>query len=156
MEGCPKGTTAHVVRRARNRQGMRCEESSRTQQAITRTMKSAEELRSLLKLVYGVKSRMIRSCITAKSSILFCRSRMFLKKSLLISPAGLIVFGGASGGPVREYVVAVLGIVVVGGGGCRTRNAGIMMKRTIVAGGRIANRYGFRQMNVRIASRESV
>ena len=81
---------------------------------------------------------------------------MFRKKSLLISPAGLIVFGGANGGPVREYVVVVFGIVAVGGGGCRTRKAGTMMKRTIAAGGSMARRYGFRQMNVKMASRESV
>ena len=148
--------TTDVMRRARNRQGTSCESSSRAQQATTRTMKSAEELRSLPKLVYGVMSRVIRSCTTAKSSMLFCRSRMFRKKSLLISPTGLIVFGGASGGPAREYVVVVFGIVAVGGGGCRTRKAGTMIKSTIVAGGIVARRYGFRQMNVRMASRESV
>ena len=37
------------------------------------------------------------------SSMEFCRSRMLRKKSLDISPAGLMVRAGASGGPFMEY-----------------------------------------------------
>lgn len=37
-----------------------------------------------------------------KSSMQFWRSRMFLKKSLDISEAGLMVLGGANGGPFIE------------------------------------------------------
>ena len=40
-----------------------------------------------------------------KSSIQFCRSRILRKKSLDISDAGLIVRGGAKGGPPMEYVL---------------------------------------------------
>jgi hypothetical protein len=60
----------------------------------------------------------IRSWITAKSSMQFCKSRMLRKKSFDISAAGFIVRGGASGGPFMEYVALPS---VEGGGGCRAR-----------------------------------
>ena len=61
-----------------------------------------EESASFEKLVRGVTAFIIVSWSTLKSSIVFCRSRMLRKKSLEVSEAGLIVRGGASGGPLME------------------------------------------------------
>ena len=57
---------------------------------------------SLEKFVRGVMVLMRRSWMILKSSMQFCRSRMLRKKSLDISAAGLMVRGGASGGPFME------------------------------------------------------
>jgi hypothetical protein len=50
-------------------------------------------------LVKGAPVWTMRSWRTAKSAMLFCKSRMLRKKSLEVSAAGLIVFGGAIAGP---------------------------------------------------------
>ena len=94
-----------------------------------------------------------RSCTSAKSAITFCKSRMLRKKSFDISLAGLIVRGGARGGPVREKSECVLSW---GGGGWRARYAGTMTKNKAPAMGRIEKRYGSRQTKVRTAKREMV
>ena len=57
---------------------------------------------SLEKFVIGVTVLMTRSWMILKSSMQFWRSRMLRKKSLDISAAGLMVRGGASGGPFIE------------------------------------------------------
>lgn len=57
---------------------------------------------SFEKFVTGVMVLMIRSWMILKSSMQFWRSRMLRKKSLDISAAGLMVRGGASGGPFME------------------------------------------------------
>ena len=67
-----------------------------------RKRKIVEDRGSFEKFVGGVMSLRNRSCIVLKSSMLFCRSRMLRKKSLDISPAGLMVRGGAIGGPFME------------------------------------------------------
>ena len=67
-----------------------------------------------------------------------------------------MVLAGASGGPVREYMVVEFGIVAVGGGGCLTKKAGTMTNRTIDAGTRAASRKGFRQTKVRMATNDRV
>ncbi len=67
-----------------------------------RYKKSADENTSLLKLVGGAMAAIRASCKAAKSAMLFCRSRIFLKKSLDVSEAGLIVLGGARAGPSIE------------------------------------------------------
>ena len=90
--------------RAIKRQGSRCEVINRRQVAAKRKKKILEDRASLEKFVGGVTVLRTRSCIVLKSSILFCKSRMLRKKSFDISPAGLIVRGGASGGPFIEYV----------------------------------------------------
>lgn len=58
-----------------------------------------EERISFEKLVKGATFLTMRSWRTAKSAMLFCKSRMLRKKSLEVSAAGLIVFGGAIAGP---------------------------------------------------------
>ena len=68
-----------------------------------RKRKIVDERGSLEKFVDGVMVLRKASCIVLKSSMQFCRSRIFLKKSFDISPAGLIVRGGASGGPLMKY-----------------------------------------------------
>lgn len=100
------------------RHGSRCDTRKRTHVATKRKRKIVEERGSFEKLVGGVTVLMTRSWIVLKSSMQFCRSRMFRKKSLDISEAGLMVRGGASGGPFIEYEVPV---IVAGGGGCRAR-----------------------------------
>ena len=61
-----------------------------------------EDSGSFEKLVRGVTVLMTRSWTILKSSMQFWRSRMLRKKSLDISAAGLMVRGGASGGPFIE------------------------------------------------------
>lgn len=61
--------------------------------------KTAEESLSLEKFVIGASAETAESCRSEKSAIQFCRSRMFRKKSLDVSGAGLIVFAGARAGP---------------------------------------------------------
>lgn len=63
-----------------------------------------EERGSLLKFVEGEIIETILSWTCEKSSMQFCRSRIFRKKSLLNSPAGFTVAAGAIGGPEAEYV----------------------------------------------------
>ena len=58
-----------------------------------------EERISFEKLVKGATFLTMRSWRTVKSAMLFCKSRMLRKKSLEVSAAGLIVFGGAIAGP---------------------------------------------------------
>ena len=70
--------------------------------AIKRNRKIVEDNASFEKFVTGVTVLMIRSWIMLKSSMQFWRSRMLRKKSLDISAAGLMVRGGASGGPFME------------------------------------------------------
>lgn len=70
--------------------------------SMQRYKKIEDEDTSLLKLVGGAMAAINASWSTAKSAILFWRSRMFLKKSLDVSEAGLIVFGGARAGPLIE------------------------------------------------------
>ena len=67
-----------------------------------RKRKMVEERGSFEKFVHGVTTLMMRSCTVLNSSMEFCRSRMLRKKSLDISPAGLIVRGGARGGPFNS------------------------------------------------------
>jgi len=109
--------------------------------------KIVDDRGSLLKFVEGETMEMILSWTREKSSMLFWRSRMFRKKSLLNSPTGLTVGAGAMGGPVAEYA-NWSGMRVRGGAGCRAMNEGIRMARRMIAKGTTASRYGSRQMNV--------
>ena len=61
-----------------------------------------EDSGSLEKFVGGVIVRSTASWMVLKSSIQFWRSRMLRKKSFDISAAGLMVRGGAIGGPFIE------------------------------------------------------
>ena len=70
---------------------------------MNRSRNIHEDNASFEKLDGGANALIIASCVMLKSSILFCRSRMLRKKSLDISAAGLMVLGGARGGPWREY-----------------------------------------------------
>ena len=58
-----------------------------------------EETISLEKLVRGAPVLTTVSWMRVKSAMLFCKSRMLRKKSLDVSAAGLMVFGGAMAGP---------------------------------------------------------
>jgi hypothetical protein len=78
---------------------------------------------------------------------------MFRKKSLLSSGAGLIFGGGASGGPPSGYNSEGRS---VGGGGWRIRNAGTIMKKSVMAKGRIVSKVGSRQMKVYVARNAKV
>lgn len=82
---------------------------------------------SSAKLKGGRTWEMVKSWMREKSSILFCKSRMLRKKSLLRSGAGLIFGAGASGGPPRKGDSRREWGVGFGGGGCRAKKAGIMM-----------------------------
>lgn len=104
--------------RAMKRHGRRCDTRKRRQVAIKRKRKIVEESGSFEKFVGGVTIFRTRSCMVLKSSMQFCRSRIFRKKSFDISEAGFMVLGGASGGPFMEYEVPV---TIAGGGGCRAR-----------------------------------
>ena len=81
-----------------------------------RKRKRVEDRGSFEKFVKGFMVAMRVSWTVEKSSMLFWRSRMLRKKSLDISEAGLMVRGGARGGPAIEYVG-----LEVGGGGCRVK-----------------------------------
>ena len=70
--------------------------------ATKRNKKMVDERASLEKFVGGVTVLIIMSWTVLNSSMEFCRSRMFRKKSLDISPAGFMVRGGARGGPFIE------------------------------------------------------
>lgn len=59
----------------------------------------ADESASSEKFVFGTTNPTSWSWTTVKSSMQFCRSPRFLKKSLLNSLAGFTVLAGASGGP---------------------------------------------------------
>lgn len=83
--------------------------------------------------------------------MLFCKSRMFRKKSFDSSLTGFTVGAGASGGPPMLY--PKLGtfaeeVIVGGGAGCRAINEGIRSPSKTVTSGRTVKRYGSRQMNV--------
>lgn len=91
------------MRRKMTRQGRRWEPMNMREEPMKRKRKRVEERGSLLKFVGGVMTEMILSWTREKSSMLFCRSRIFLKKSLLSSLTGLTVGAGAIGGPVVEY-----------------------------------------------------
>ena len=69
---------------------------------MKRNRKIVDDNASFEKFVAGVTVLMIRSWMMLKSSMQFWRSRMLRKKSLDISAAGLMVRGGASGGPFME------------------------------------------------------
>ena len=84
------------------RHGSTYDVRKRRQVAAKRKRKMVDDNGSLEKLVRGVTVLMTRSWMILKSSMQFCRSRMLRKKSLDISAAGLIVRGGASGGPFME------------------------------------------------------
>ena len=92
-------------------------ENRKSRQDVKKRIKNTnEDSDSSEKLVRGATMATRRSCTMEKSSMLFCRSRMFLKKSLLISGAGLMPRGNAEAGPRIEK--ASFG-VAPGGGGCR-------------------------------------
>ena len=120
------------------RHGSRWADTNKRQHAMNRKMKMLEESASFEKFVGGANALMTASCVVLKSSMLFCKSRMLRKKSFDISAAGLIVLGGASGGPWREYT-GLCG-TATGGGGWRARNAGTKMKSRAEAIGRIERR----------------
>lgn len=110
---------------------------------------SVEERASSEKFVGGVSTVRILSCRREKSSILFCRSRILRKKSLLSSLTGFTVGAGASAGPVGVY--AKLGTweeTVVGAAGWRAMKEGMRRARRRTARGRTEKRYGSRQMKV--------
>ncbi len=90
------------VTRPTNRQGSRCEDMKSKQVATKRKRKIVDERGSFEKFVGGVTFLRTRSCIVLKSSMQFCKSRIFRKKSFDISPTGLIARGGARGGPFME------------------------------------------------------
>ena len=69
---------------------------------MKRKRKMVEDSGSLEKFVGGVIVRSTASWMVLKSSIQFWRSRMLRKKSFDISAAGLMVRGGARGGPFIE------------------------------------------------------
>ena len=75
---------------------------NRRQVAMKRKRKMAVDSGSLEKFVGGVMIRSTASWIVLKSSMQFWRSRILRKKSFDISAAGLIVRGGARGGPFIE------------------------------------------------------
>lgn len=136
------------------RQGIWCAAMKSAHVVRKRKTKTVEERGSSEKFVGGVIIFRKASWMVLKSSILFCRSRMLRKKSLDISPAGLMVRAGASGGPVKEYVRDV--VVGFGGGGWRAMYAGTMTKNRAPAMGRTERRYGSRQTKVHMASRDRV
>lgn len=123
--------------RAIARQGSRCAVTKSKQPLTKSNRKIVEERDSSEKLVDGMINEMTWSWSVEKSSMLFWRSRIFRKKSLLISAAGFTVAAGANGGPWMEYESVNR---LDEGGGCRTRKAGTMTKRSTMAIGRIANR----------------
>lgn len=95
------------------------------------------DIDSLEKLVGGARNLTRASCNLLKSSMEFCRSLILRKKSLLRSGAGLTLFGGAIGGPPNDCCrsASPVAIAFAGGGGCRARNAGTMMKNRHAASG---------------------
>lgn len=115
--------------------------------------KTAEDTLSFEKFVIGATRAISRSCMIEKSSILFCRSRMLRKKSLLISGAGLMLGAGADAGPC---IVALSAGWLFGGGGCRERKAGTITKKRQAASGITARRLGLRQHKVYTERKESV
>jgi len=120
--------------------------------------KRVEDRGSLLKLVGGVMREMILSWTREKSSMLFCRSLIFLKKSRESSLTGFTVGAGARGGPVAEYwkVAEDCEVIVGGAAGCRAINDGMRRASRITASGRTVKRYGSRQTNVYTARNETV
>ena len=96
----------------------------RRQAARKRNKNSVEDRGSFEKFKGGVTYLRKASWRVLKSSMPFWRSRILRKKSLDVSPAGFMVRGGAIGGPLRVYCV-----LTCGGGGCRTRYAGISTKK---------------------------
>ncbi len=64
-----------------------------------RYRKMVEESISSEKLVAGAMKATKASCKVEKSDMEFWRSRIFRKKSLEVSAAGLIVLAGANAGP---------------------------------------------------------
>lgn len=121
---------------------------------MDKNKKILDESDSFEKLVGGARALITASCMMLKSSMLFWRSRMLRKKSFDISAAGLMVLGGARGGPWREY--EGLFDAATSGGGWRTRKAGTRMKSKAETAGRTDKRYGSKHTNVQTASRESV
>ena len=100
-----------------------------------------EERASSEKFVGGVRTVRTLSCKREKSSIEFCKSRIFLKKSLLSSLTGFTVGAGARAGPVGVY--AKLGAweeIVFGAAGWRAMKAGIRRARRRIASGRTVKR----------------
>jgi len=85
--------------------------------------------------------------------MMFWRSRILRKKSFESSGAGLTVRAAASGGPFIGYrSVGKL----VGGGGCRARNAGTMTKNRQHANGNTATRVGLTHTKVYTKRKEMV
>lgn len=105
---------------------------------MNRARNILEDSASFEKLDSGAKVLITASCMVLKSSILFCRSRILRKKSLDISAAGLMVLGGARGGPWREYDEPC--DAATGGGGWRVRNAGTRINNNAEAIGTIDRR----------------
>ena len=88
--------------RAMKRHGSRYDVRKRRHAATKSKRKIVDDNGSFEKFVTGVTVLMTRSWMILKSSMQFWRSRMLRKKSLDISAAGLMVRGGATGGPFME------------------------------------------------------
>ena len=88
--------------RATNRQGKWWDVMKSRHDVTNRKRKMVDERASFEKFKGGVTVLITRSCNILKSSMEFCKSRILRKKSFDISPAGLMVRGGASGGPFIE------------------------------------------------------
>ena len=101
--GWPSAIATQPDTRAMKRHGRRCEVKNKIQVATKRKRKMVEESGSLEKLVGGARAAIRASCTVEKSSMMFCRSRMFRKKSFDISGAGRTERAGAKGGPDIEY-----------------------------------------------------
>ena len=101
--GWPRAITVQPDTRAIKRHRSRCDVRNSMHAKVNRKRKIADERGSFEKLVGGVTAASIASWAVEKSSIRFCKSLMFRKKSLDNSEVGLVVRGGASGGPAMEY-----------------------------------------------------
>jgi len=145
--GCWVTMAAQPLVRKIKRQGRRWENRKRAaQERVTRT-KRVLLRRSSAKLKGGRTCEMVKSCRREKSSMLFCRSRILRKKSLLRSGAGLIFGAGANGGPSSHSMLRTISSFDgIGAGGWRARKEGIMMKKIRIASGKTARSDGSRQM----------
>lgn len=145
--GCWVARTAQPLTRNIRRQGRRWEKRKREAQEKVRRTNRVLLSCSSAKLKGGRTCEMVKSCRREKSSMLFCRSRMLRKKSLLRSGAGLIFGAGAKGGPSSHSMLRTISSFDgVGAGGWRARKEGIMMKKMSIASGKTVRRHGSRQM----------
>ena len=144
--GWPIPTTAQPPTRKIIRQGRSCAATVMKMPPTVRNKKSAELSASSLKFVTGTSKATTWSCPRLKSSMQFCRSRIFLKKSLLSSLTGFTVGAGAKGGPWGEYpTFCSLDSVPFGGAGCRAMKAGMNTPSSRMAMGSTKRRYGSKQ-----------